>query len=64
MQTQDEITKEAIKFFQNSYKRNQDIGIEDILWGIDSFPSTFDKEQNDLLFANVTEEELLVVMKS
>ena len=38
--------------------------MDDIIWGIEPFPSIFDKEQNDHLFASVTEEELLSVMKS
>lgn len=64
LHTQEDITKEVVKYFQNSYRRNRDIRMEDIIWGIEPFPSMFDEEQNECLFASFTEEELLSVMKS
>eukprot|EP00253_Pinus_taeda_P027952 PITA_27952 len=59
-----DISKEAVRYFKNQYKRNEDCRIQDILWGIDLFPQMFDVDLNDRLFRPVTEEELLETMKS
>lgn len=62
--TQEAIAEESVKYFKWSYNRNVDCDIEDILWGIDSYPSMFDSNQNNILYSVVSEEELLATMKS
>lgn len=62
--SQEDISREAVKHFQKAYSRNGGSDINDILWGIEPYRIMFDEKQNDLLYAKVTEEELLLIMKS
>lgn len=62
--TQEDISCEAVKFFNMAYSRDIGRQIEDILWGIELYPTMFDENQNDALYSEVTEYELLVTMKS
>lgn len=61
--SQEEISSEAVSYFKNFYKRNDNNNSEDILWGIAPFLSMFNEEQNISLFQPVFENELLEVMK-
>lgn len=51
-------------YFKNQYKRSENCKIQDILWGIDLFPCMFDEESNDLIFKQVSKDELLSTLKS
>jgi len=62
--TQEDITQEAVNHLKNAYSREIGSCIEDILWGIDLYPSMFDESQNAALFSEVTEDEILATMKS
>jgi len=60
----DDITKQAVSFFKDHYRKGKYIAFRDILWGIDLVPEMFDDEKNEALFQPITENELLGVMKS
>eukprot|EP00253_Pinus_taeda_P018078 PITA_18078 len=62
--SQEEISKEAVSYFGNFYKRNDNINNEDIIWGIAPFPSMFDDDQNNTSFQPISKNELFEVMKS
>lgn len=62
--SQQDISKEAVRYFEKQYKSTEDCSIQGILWGIDLFPQMFDVDLNDSLFQPVTKEELLGIMKS
>eukprot|EP00253_Pinus_taeda_P022511 PITA_22511 len=48
--SQQDISNEAVRYFENQYKRVGDCRIQDILWGIDLFPQMFDDELNEHLY--------------
>lgn len=60
----EDISKEAINYFKKAYSRDANRSIEDIMWGIEPFPKMFEEEENSRLYAAVSGEELLSVMKS
>lgn len=62
--SQDDISKEVVKHFKNAYKRETSREFKDILWGLDPFPCMFKDEDNERIFAAVSKEELLSVMRS
>lgn len=64
MHSQEDISKEVVKHFKKAYQRDSNKKIEDILWGIEPFSNMFDEEDNARIYATVTEEESLTVMKS
>lgn len=63
MYSQEDISREALRFFENQYKRTDDRSFRDILWGIELFPQMFNDEINDQIFQLVTKEELLKTLK-
>lgn len=63
-QSEEAISKEAVKHFKTTYKKEDTREIADIMWGIDPFPVMFDEEENNRIFAAVTKDELLIVLKS
>lgn len=63
LHSQEDISKEAVKYFKKAYSRDANRSIEDILWGIEPFSKMFDDENNARLYDVVSEEELLSVMK-
>lgn len=52
-----------MKYFKRAYNRNIGCDIEDISWGIDLCPTMFNENQNNILFSEVSEQELLATMK-
>lgn len=62
--SQEDITWEAVNYFKKAYCREIGSRIEDILWGIDLYPTMFDANQNAIIFSKVTEDEILATMKS
>eukprot|EP00253_Pinus_taeda_P029310 PITA_29310 len=64
LHSQDDISNEVVKHFKNAYKRESNREFKDILWGIDPFPCMFKDEDNEIIYATVSEEELLSVMWS
>lgn len=51
--SQEEISREAVKFFKNAYSKDIGSRIEDILWGIELYPTMFDENLNDALLSEV-----------
>lgn len=52
--TQEAIPREAVKYFKKAYRKNFVCDIEDILWGIDPYPTMFDGNQKSALFPEVS----------
>lgn len=64
IQSQEDICKFAASHFQLASRCNEDIIVKDLIWGIEHYLTMYDQESKDELFKCVTEEELLVVLKS
>ena len=47
-----------------AYGRNEGIEVEDIIWGVDPYPTMYDEDSNASLYKMVTEDELHEVLKS
>jgi len=62
--SQEDIANEAVNYFKKAYKREDSREFNDILWGIGPYSNMFNEEDNERLFAEISEEELLAVMKS
>eukprot|EP00253_Pinus_taeda_P008693 PITA_08693 len=62
--SQEGIANEAVSYFKKAHKREAKREFNDILWGIDPFSSMFNDEDNERLFAEISEEELFSVMKT
>jgi len=46
-----------------AYGYNEGIEVENIIWGVDPYPSMYDEESNASLYRMVTEDELHEVLK-
>jgi len=64
IQLQEEISKAIVAHFQLVYGHNEGIVVEDLIWGVDPYPSMYDEDSNATLYQKVTEEELHEVLKS
>jgi len=63
IQCREDICKHTASHFQLAYGCNEDIIFEDLIQGIEHYPTMYDWESHDELFKCITEEELLVVLK-
>eukprot|EP00253_Pinus_taeda_P006854 PITA_06854 len=61
--SQNDITIEATRFFQEQYKRNQS-NANDMLWAAELMPEMFDEPAYENFIKPVSEEELLAAIKS
>jgi len=61
--SQHEIAREAVRYFQNQYRRREVI-FQDALWGIELVPKMFNDVANEDFIKPVSEEELLKAIKS
>lgn len=63
-QTKEWICNAVVHYFQKAYDKNDNILAEDLIWGIEPYPTMYEDEQNDDFYKEVTNKKLLNVLKS
>lgn len=62
--SQQEISDAAHKHFRQQYSRGKGCAIQDILWGIELFPTMFDDAINESIYQPIYEKELYGIFKA
>lgn len=62
-QTQEGICNVVVHYFQKAYEINDNILAEDLIRGIEPYPTMYEDKHNDDLYQEVMKEELMNVLK-